>query len=111
MAELEAKLQGKVSYFLADVMKLVGDRLKKAIARVADTRAGADPMAEVEVLLVLDDLTTREMYRIWSLAGEAGVKYDVVLSIHAYSEKDFAQRVNLPSISAFLEEGTDYDLR
>jgi hypothetical protein len=111
MTELDSKTQGKVSYFLADVIKLVGNRLKRAVARVANTRAGADPMADVEVLLVLDDLPTREMYRIWNLAGEASVKYDVALSIHAYSEKDFEQRINLPSIKTFLEEGTDYDLR
>ena len=87
MAELDSRMQGKVSYFLADVIQLVGGRLKKAVARPANAKAGADPMADVEVLLVLDDLPTRDMYRIWNLAGEAGVKYDVALSVHAYSVK------------------------
>lgn len=111
MGELDSKTQGRVSYFLADVIQLVGDRLKKAVARAANPRAGADSMADVEILLVLDDLPTREMYRIWNLAGKASVKYDVALSVHAYSVKELKERINLPSLSAFLEEGVEYDLR
>jgi hypothetical protein len=111
VGKLDAQTQGKVSDFLADVMQLLGDRLKKAIARPANTTAGADPMADVEVLLVVDDLPTREMYRIWDLAGEASLRHYTVFSVHAYSVKDFEQRINLPSIAVFLAEGVEYDLR
>jgi len=111
VAELDSRAQEHAGYFLAEAIQLLGERLKKAMARPADVKAGADPMADVEVLLVVDDLATREMYRIWSLAGEETLRSGIVFSIHAFSVKDFKQRINLPWMSAFLAEGVDYDLR
>jgi hypothetical protein len=111
MPELHPEMQEVVGYLISEVMKLVGPRLKRALARVTNPRAGASPMADVELLLVIDDLGTKETYRIWNIAGEATVQYDTVFSVQAYSTKEFKEREQLPVLVSFLAEGLEYDLR
>ena len=111
MTELHPETQEKVGYFISDVLEQYGDRLKYAIARVGNPRAGTDPMVDVDVLLVIDKLVTREMYRLWDLAGTASLKHGIIYSIQVYSTKDFEARKDLPVISVFLSEGLEYGLR
>jgi hypothetical protein len=111
MSELHPETQENVGHFVSDVIRLLGERLKRAVARVSNPRAGTDPMADVDVLLVADDLATREMYRIWELAGEASIRYNMIFSVQAYSTTDFEARKGLPAISVFLAEGLEYDLQ
>ncbi len=111
MSEIHPETQEKVSQFIAEVMALLSDRLKHAVARVANPRAGADPMADIEVLLVADELATRETFRIWELAGNASIKHEIIFSVQAYSTEDFNTRKNLPALAAFMAEGLEYDLQ
>jgi hypothetical protein len=109
--ELHPETQQKAGHFIAEIMQLVGNRLKRAIVRVSNPRAGGDPMADIEVLLVVDDLQTRELYKIWNLTGDACIKYQMIFSVHPYSSAGFEERKKLPAISAFLNEGIEYDLQ
>lgn len=111
MSELYPETQEIVGFFIADIIQMLGGRLRRAIARVANPRAGADPMADVELLLVVDELRTREMYRIWDMAGDATLKHETVFSVQAYSTEDFEQRMSLPLIANFISEGLEYDLQ
>ena len=111
MSELAGEIQEKLGLFIADIKQLLGERLKRAAARATNPRAGADPMADVDVLLAVDNLATREMYRIWNLAGEASIRHDMIFSVQAYSTADFDARKDLPVISSFLAEGLDCDPR
>ena len=111
MPELHPETQQKIGFFLSDVIALTGERLKRAIARTANPRAGSDAMADVDVMLVIDDMATREMYRIWDLAGDYCIKHEMIYSINPYSSADFEARMQLPAIAAFLAEGIEYDLQ
>ena len=111
MAELHPDTQQSVADFLSELIQLLGDRLKRAVARVTNPRAGADPMADVDLLIVVDNLATRETYRIWNLAAGASINYDMIFSVQPYSTADFNERITLPVISSFLAEGLEYDLQ
>lgn len=111
MTELHPDTQEKVGSFISEVLEQFGDRLRRAVARVGNPRAGTDPMVDVDLLLVVDDLVTREMYRLWDLAGTASLKHGIIYSVQVYSTKDFEARRDLPVISVFLSEGLEYGLR
>jgi hypothetical protein len=111
MSELHPETQEVVGYFISEVIQLLGSRLTHAIARVTNPRAGGNQMADVEVLIVADDLGTKEMYRIWNIAGDATVTHDTVFSVHPYSTREFEERKTLPVLASFVAEGLEYDLR
>ena len=111
MTDLHPEAQKNIGDFLTDVMQVVGKRLRRAVARVSDPRSGSNSMADVDILLVVDDLATRETYRIWDIAGNASLKYEMIFSIYSYSTNEFNDRENLPLISSFMAVGLEYDLQ
>jgi len=111
VSTLPPETRQTIGLFLSETAALFGGRLRRAVARVSNPRAGSDPMSDVDVLLVVDNLANREMYRVWNIAGEACIKYDVMFSVQAYSTEDFEDRKNLPAIRAFLAEGLEHEIQ
>lgn len=105
---LDPEAEKALQRFLEELVQLLRGRLRRVYGRAANPRAGADPMADIDILLVVDELSKPEVYRVWNLAGEASVKYDVIFSVQSYSSADFEERKNLPVLRAFVTEGTEY---
>lgn len=79
----------------AEVEKRFGERLRFWGARQEGQR--------IICLVVADDLSEREEYRLYRLAAELTRRLGVVVLFAPYSSNDFRRRRNLPFESSFGE--------
>ncbi|MFH1421442.1 MAG: nucleotidyltransferase domain-containing protein [Planctomycetota bacterium] len=99
-----------IAQFCEKLRSVFNKRLSHVLVFGSRVRGFCDPMSDIDILVVIKDLTEKEEYAIWDLAGDVSLDCELIFSIAAYDEHDFYRRDELPFIMALLEEGVEYEI-
>jgi predicted nucleotidyltransferase len=79
--------------FTEDLRALYGSRLDRVILHGSRARGDAEPLSDVDVLVVLDQCPDfwREFHRISPIASRVSLAHDVVLSALPTSVEEFSE--------------------
>jgi predicted nucleotidyltransferase len=94
-----------IDYFLQEVRKRLGARLKQVILFGSRARGDDVPDSDYDCLMVLDAVSPATKDAIDEIAGEILYRHNIVLSIFPVSEKKHYERIYDPFLMNIRKEG------